>query len=81
MMSTVEDAKTKLHNRRVKGIKPLIPPQILVEDFPLTLRAADTVIEGRLQTEAILRGDDDRLLVVVGCVDSVWLSARCPTIV
>ena len=65
-MSTVEDAKTKLHNRRVKGIKPLIPPQILVEDFPLTLRAADTVIEGRLQTEAILRGDDDRLLVIVG---------------
>ncbi|KAF9508849.1 hypothetical protein BS47DRAFT_203410 [Hydnum rufescens UP504] len=65
-MSTVEDARTKLHNRRVKAIKPLIPPQILVEDFPLTLRAADTVIEGRLQTEAILRGDDDRLLVVVG---------------
>lgn len=65
-MSTVKDALSGLHNRRVKEIKPLIPPQILLEDIPLTLRAAETVLEGRKQTEAILRGDDDRLVVVVG---------------
>ncbi|KAF8327195.1 uncharacterized protein EI90DRAFT_2975196 [Cantharellus anzutake] len=65
-MSTVKDAVSKLTNRRVKAIAPLIPPQILMEDYPLTLRAADTVLEGRSQVEAILRGDDDRLLVVVG---------------
>jgi len=44
----------------------LIPPQILQEDYPLTLLAADTVLEGRRATEAILRGDDDRIMVVVG---------------
>lgn len=65
-MSTIKDAISILHNRRVKEIKPLIPPQILLEDIPLTLRAAETVLEGRTQTEAILRGDDDRLVVVVG---------------
>lgn len=31
-----------------------------------TLRAAQTVLQGRLDAEKILRGDDDRLLVVVG---------------
>ena len=34
--------------------------------FPSTLRAAQTVIEGRAAVERILRGDDDRLMVVVG---------------
>lgn len=33
-----------------------------------TLHAAHTVLQGRLETERILHGDDDRLLVVVGCV-------------
>ncbi|KAA1469796.1 3-deoxy-7-phosphoheptulonate synthase [Dentipellis sp. KUC8613] len=55
-----------LENRRVKLIRPLIPPQILQEDLPLTLAAAQTVLEGRKATEAILRGNDDRLIVVVG---------------
>lgn len=32
----------------------------------MTLRGAQTVIEGRKGVEAIVRGDDDRLLVVVG---------------
>ncbi|KAG8934098.1 hypothetical protein FRC03_004277 [Tulasnella sp. 419] len=66
MSITVSQAMQKLDNRRVKNIRPLIPPQILQEDFPLTLLSANTVLEGRRATEAILRGDDDRLLVVVG---------------
>jgi phospho-2-dehydro-3-deoxyheptonate aldolase len=65
-MTTMKDARQRLHDRRVKEIKPLIPPQILLEDIPLTLRAADTVLDARSQTEAILRGDNDRLMVVVG---------------
>jgi phospho-2-dehydro-3-deoxyheptonate aldolase len=31
-----------------------------------TLLAAQTVLQGRLAAENILKGDDDRLLVVVG---------------
>lgn len=65
-MATLNDAIAKLSNRRVKNIRPLIPPQILCEDYPLTLHAAATIIEGRRGVEAILRGDDDRLMVVVG---------------
>ncbi|EGN97991.1 hypothetical protein SERLA73DRAFT_182804 [Serpula lacrymans var. lacrymans S7.3] len=61
-----KDALQKLENRRVKSTRPLIPPQILQEDLPLTLLAAHTVLEGRCATENILRGDDDRLMVVVG---------------
>lgn len=65
-MTTIKDARQRLYDRRVKEIKPLIPPQLLLEDIPLTLRAADTVLNARSQTEAILRADDDRLMVVVG---------------
>jgi len=65
-MTTIKDARQRLYDRRVKEIKPLIPPQLLLEDIPLTLRAADTVLDARSQTEAILRADDDRLMVVVG---------------
>ena len=63
---SVHDAVAQLHNRRVKNIRPLIPPQILTEELPLTLLEANTVINGRIATESILRGDDDRILVVVG---------------
>ncbi|KAI5480471.1 3-deoxy-7-phosphoheptulonate synthase [Pseudohyphozyma bogoriensis] len=55
-----------LDDKRIKSIRPLIPPQILMEDYPLTLKAAATVLEGRKGAEEIVRGDDDRLLVVVG---------------
>lgn len=61
-----KEALHRLENNRVKSTRPLIPPQILQEDLPLSLRAAQTVLEGRKATEAILRGMDDRLIVIVG---------------
>jgi len=61
-----KEALQRLENRRVKSTRPLIPPQILQEDLPLSLGAAQTVLEGRKATESILRGLDDRLIVVVG---------------
>jgi len=61
-----KEALSRLENRRVKVIRPLIPPQILQEDLPLSLSAAQTVLEGRRATEMILKGDDDRIMVVVG---------------
>lgn len=59
-------ALNELDDKRIKGIKPLIPPQILMEDIPLTLKAAATIIEGRKAAENVIKGADDRLLVVVG---------------
>ncbi|PAV17017.1 3-deoxy-7-phosphoheptulonate synthase [Pyrrhoderma noxium] len=66
MTLPVKEAIARLENRRVKLIRPLIPPQILQEDLPLTLSAVETVINGRRATEQILHGTDDRLVVIVG---------------
>lgn len=63
---TYKDALNELDDRRIKSIKPLIPPQILVEEYPLSLSAAQTVASGRKATEEIVKQEDDRLLVVVG---------------
>src|SRR5579884_2192960 len=51
---------------RIERIRPLIPPEILMENLPLTERASTTVAEGRDAAARILRGEDDRLLVIVG---------------
>ncbi|KAI8981007.1 3-deoxy-7-phosphoheptulonate synthase [Pilobolus umbonatus] len=62
----IREALNELDDKRIKGIKPLIPPQILMEDIPLTLKAAQTIIDGRHSAESVIKGVDDRLLVVVG---------------
>jgi 3-deoxy-7-phosphoheptulonate synthase len=51
---------------RIARIRPLIPPEILMENLPLTERASTTVVESREAAARILRGEDDRLVVVVG---------------
>lgn len=55
-----------LDDVRVKRIRPLIPPQILIEDYPLTIEAAATIAKGRQEAEAIVKQQDDRIIVVVG---------------
>ncbi|KAK0557157.1 hypothetical protein OC846_000607 [Tilletia horrida] len=60
------DALSELDDKRIMKIKPLIPPQILVEEYPLTIGAAQTVLGGRKATEDIIKGIDDRLVVIVG---------------
>lgn len=64
--TTVREGLNDLDDKRIKSIRPLIPPQILMEDYPLTMKAAATVLEGRKGCEEIVNGQDDRLLVVVG---------------
>ncbi|GAA6007785.1 hypothetical protein JCM10207_004873 [Rhodosporidiobolus poonsookiae] len=64
--ATAKTALNDLDDRRIRNIRPLIPPQILMEDYPLGLRAAATVLDGRKGAEEIVKGQDDRLLVVVG---------------
>src|SRR4029079_19193936 len=51
---------------RIEQIRPLIPPAILMENLPLSERASTTVAEGREAVTRVLRGQDDRLGVVVG---------------
>ncbi|KAJ1958709.1 hypothetical protein EC988_000144 [Linderina pennispora] len=59
-------ALNELDDVNIRRIRPLIPPQILMEDLPLSESAAKTIVKGRLESEAIIQGKDDRLLVVVG---------------
>ena len=51
---------------RVDSIRPLLPPAILLEELPLSEAAALTVSRAREEVAAILRGEDDRLVVIVG---------------
>ncbi|NDL62775.1 3-deoxy-7-phosphoheptulonate synthase AroG [Acerihabitans arboris] len=51
---------------RIKDIKELLPPVALLEKFPATAQAARTVSGARSAIHKILKGSDDRLLVVIG---------------
>src|SRR2546426_4035450 len=51
---------------RIESYRPLLPPAILLEEIPLGERGAETVARGRADVARILRGEDDRLVVVVG---------------
>lgn len=60
------EAQNELDNRNIKSIRPLIPPQILMEEYPLSLQAAQVVMSGRRDIEAIMQHAQDRLIVIVG---------------
>jgi len=51
---------------RIKWIKVVLPPVFLEEELPTTEKASATVHQARQQIASILRGEDHRLLVVVG---------------
>ncbi|KAF4671250.1 hypothetical protein FOL47_001594 [Perkinsus chesapeaki] len=55
-----------IDNLRIKKIKALIYPQLLVEEFPLTRNGKVTVSKGRKEASDIIHKKDDRMLVVVG---------------
>jgi 3-deoxy-7-phosphoheptulonate synthase len=56
----------RTYDLRVESYRPLVPPAILLEELPLSERGADTVARGRQEVSRILRGDDDRLVLIVG---------------
>lgn len=51
---------------RINKIKDLLPPIALLERFPATEEATKSVVAGRSAIHNILKGKDDRLLVVIG---------------
>ena len=50
----------------VVSTSQLISPVELVKELPVSAAAEQTVLEGREQIRAVLRGDDDRMMMVVG---------------
>jgi 3-deoxy-7-phosphoheptulonate synthase len=55
-----------IRDRRIERLVPLVAPRRLLDELPLRDECARVLIEGRTAGHAILDGDDDRLLVVVG---------------
>src|SRR2546426_884495 len=51
---------------RIESFRPLLPPLILLEEQPLSDRGSQTVTRARQEIARILRGEDDRLVVIVG---------------
>ena len=57
---------TRTDDLRIAGINPLISPSILAYYLPISEQVAQLVSSTRNAADAILKGQDDRLLVVVG---------------
>lgn len=62
----VETGTPVTSNLRIRNIRPLTPPAILMEQLPLPTKSALLVQDSRRAISRILNGQDDRLVVVVG---------------
>ncbi|CAK9438435.1 uncharacterized protein LODBEIA_P26590 [Lodderomyces beijingensis] len=51
---------------RILGYDPLIPPALLQHEIRASAESLDVVIRGRFEAGQILKGHDDRCLVIVG---------------
>ena len=51
---------------RIRDVRPLIPPAILLEEIPISERASIVVSDARAAIANVIAGADSRLVVVVG---------------
>lgn len=56
----------KIFDTRISEITPLLPPVALIEKYPCSDKAAQTVLQGRDAIHNIMNGKDDRLVVITG---------------
>ena len=56
----------RIRDQRIDHIIPLASPRELREEMPVSDVHAEVLLRGRADVAGVLRGDDDRLLVVVG---------------
>lgn len=56
----------KTDDVRITGLQEVLPPIKLHQEFPMNEKASETVYHARRAIHKILRGEDDRLIVVVG---------------
>jgi 3-deoxy-7-phosphoheptulonate synthase len=55
-----------VRDRRIERAVPLLAPDTLLDELPLSGEQADVVVRGRQHVQAVLQRADDRLLTVVG---------------
>jgi 3-deoxy-7-phosphoheptulonate synthase len=51
---------------RIREVRPLVPPAILLEEIPASEQALETVVRGRDQVVAALTGQSKKLVCIVG---------------
>ena len=56
----------EIDDLRIAQLRPLIPPAILMEELPATEQASEVVAGARADATRIIRGQDDRLLIIAG---------------
>ena len=56
----------RIEDLRITGMRPLIPPAILVEEIPVSDRASNLVADTREAIVDVLEGRDPRLVTIVG---------------
>ncbi len=57
---------TRIDDTRIAAVRALVSPAVLLEELPVTPAAEQLVEQARGDIARVLRGDDDRLIVVVG---------------
>jgi 3-deoxy-7-phosphoheptulonate synthase len=55
-----------VRDQRIERLVPLVTPQELFDELPLNARRTETLLRGRGEARAILDGEDDRLIAIVG---------------
>jgi 3-deoxy-7-phosphoheptulonate synthase len=63
---TSRSTSRQVRDQRIERVDPLLTPQKLFHELALDELRTETVLRGRSEIHAILSGEDDRLLVVVG---------------
>jgi 3-deoxy-7-phosphoheptulonate synthase len=65
-METAHQPALQVDNVRVAALKPLITPDELKAEYPVSETAAETVFQSRETIRNILTGEDNRFLVIAG---------------
>jgi len=60
------DVDQSVDNLRIKEIRAMCYPQLVLEEYPSTPTSVETVKKARKSAADIIQGRDDRLLVIVG---------------
>ncbi len=57
---------TRIDDTRIGAVRALVSPALLLEELPVTAPVEAVVERSRAELAAVLHGDDDRLIAVVG---------------
>lgn len=56
----------EVDNLRIREVRAIMSPQLLMQELPLTQNTRETIVKARRDAARIVKGEDDRLLVIVG---------------